>query len=152
MAIRTARRRLGDPLTGLMYCPLRNVCARMMATTEGGVTLYNLAQRQQIAPGTDQVGAVWAISAETGNTAWVYEQRAGTTSLITGGGLYGVNHLSYLAILVHGALFPSTFITSGEMHGTRSWSNICRFAQCFLRRPDQPAEACSGDTRRRRPA
>ena len=77
-----------SPLTGLMYYPLRNVCARMMATTEGGVTLYNLAQRQQIAPGTDQVGAVYAISAETGATAWVYEQRAGTTSLIaTGGGL-----------------------------------------------------------------
>ena len=75
-----------SPLTGLMYYPLRNVCARMMATTEGGVTLYNLAQRQQIAPGTDQVGAVYAISAETGNTAWVYEQRAGTTSLITTGG------------------------------------------------------------------
>ena len=77
-----------SPLTGLMYYPLRNVCARMMATTEGGLTLYNLAQRQQIAPGTEQVGAVYAISAETGNTAWVYEQRAGTTSLIaTGGGL-----------------------------------------------------------------
>ena len=75
-----------SPLTGLMYYPLRNVCARMMATTEGGVTLYNLAQRQQIAPGTDQVGAVYAISAETGNTAWIYEQRAGTTSLITTGG------------------------------------------------------------------
>ena len=77
-----------SPLTGLMYYPLRNVCARMMATTEGGLTLYNLAQRQQVAPGTDQVGAVYAISAETGNTAWIYEQRAGTTSLIaTGGGL-----------------------------------------------------------------
>ena len=77
-----------SPLTGLMYFPLRNVCARMMATSEGGVTLYNLAQRQQIAPGTDQVGAVYAISAETGETAWIYEQRAGTTSLIaTGGGL-----------------------------------------------------------------
>ena len=77
-----------SPVTGLMYFPLRNVCARMMATTEGGVTLYNLAQRQQIAPGTEQVGAVYAISAETGATAWIYEQRAGTTSLIaTGGGL-----------------------------------------------------------------
>ena len=75
-----------SPLTGLMYFPLRNVCARMMATSEGGVTLYNLAQRQQIAPGTDQVGAVYAISAETGETAWIYEQRAGTTSLITTGG------------------------------------------------------------------
>jgi alcohol dehydrogenase (cytochrome c) len=34
------------------------------------------------------VGAVWAISAETGRTLWKYEQRAGVFSLLaTGGGL-----------------------------------------------------------------
>ena len=75
-----------SPLTGLMYFPLRNTCAQMMATAEA--PLYGLAIRTQIAPGTDQVGAVHAISAETGETAWIYEQRAGTTSLVaTGGGL-----------------------------------------------------------------
>ena len=46
--------------------------------------------------------------------------------------LYAVNHLSYLDILVHGALFPSTFITSREMHGTPFLGHICRFAQCFF--------------------
>ena len=77
-----------SPLTNLMYYPLRNACARMLATTEGGVTLYALAQRAEIAPGTDQVGTVQAISAETGEIVWTYEQRAGTTSLVaTGGGL-----------------------------------------------------------------
>ena len=77
-----------SPLTNLMYYPLRNACARMLATTEGGVTLYALAQRAEIAPGTDQVGTVQAISAETGVIVWTYEQRAGTTSLVaTGGGL-----------------------------------------------------------------
>ena len=77
-----------SPQTNLMYYPLRNACARMLATTEGGVTLYALAKRDQIAPGTDQVGTVQAISAETGEIAWVYEQRAGTTSLVaTAGGL-----------------------------------------------------------------
>ncbi len=77
-----------SPLTNLMYYPLRNACARMLATTEGRVTLYALAQRPEIAPGTDQVGTVQAISAETGEIAWTYEQRAGTTSLVaTGGGL-----------------------------------------------------------------
>ena len=77
-----------SPLTKMMYYPLRNTCARMLATTEGGVTLYALAKRDQIAPGTDQVGTVQAISAETGKIEWVYEQRAGTTSLVaTGGGL-----------------------------------------------------------------
>ena len=75
-----------SPLTGLMYFPLRNTCARMMADSDQ--PLYALAKRDQIAPGTDQVGAVHAISAETGETAWTYEQRAGTTSLVaTGGGL-----------------------------------------------------------------
>ena len=77
-----------SPLTNLMYYPLRNACAQMMATTEGGVTLYALAKRDQIAPGTEQVGTVQAISAETGEIVWKYEQRAGTTSLVaTGGGL-----------------------------------------------------------------
>ena len=77
-----------SPQTNLMYYPLRNACARMLATTEGGLTLYALAKRDQIAPGTDQVGTVQAISAETGEIVWVYEQRAGTTSLVaTAGGL-----------------------------------------------------------------
>jgi alcohol dehydrogenase (cytochrome c) len=79
-----------SPQTNLMYYPLRNACARMLATTEAGrgLALYALAKRDQIAPGTDQVGTVQAISAETGEIVWTYEQRAGTTSLVaTGGGL-----------------------------------------------------------------
>ena len=77
-----------SPLTNMMYYPLRNVCARMLATREGGLAIYALAVRNQIAPGTDQVGTVQAISAETGEIAWKYEQRAATTSLVaTGGGL-----------------------------------------------------------------
>ena len=75
-----------SPLTNTMYYPLRNVCARMMATDDN--SLYQLAMRSQIAPGTDQVGTVQAISAETGEIRWKYEQRAATTSLVaTGGGL-----------------------------------------------------------------
>ena len=80
-----------SPLTNTMYMPLRNVCARMRASTfedEEASRLYAIAWRSQIAPGTDQVGAVHAISAETGATTWVYEQRAATMSLAaTGGGL-----------------------------------------------------------------
>jgi alcohol dehydrogenase (cytochrome c) len=42
----------------------------------------------RLAPGTENVGAVYAISAETGRTLWKYEQRAGMLSLVaTGGGL-----------------------------------------------------------------
>ena len=76
-----------SPLTNTMYFPLRNTCARMMASSEAG-NLYALTIRGQIAPGTDQVGTVQAISAETGEIVWKFEQRAATTSLVaTGGGL-----------------------------------------------------------------
>ena len=75
-----------SPLTNTMYYPLRNVCARMMALDDD--SLYQLAFRSQIAPGTDQVGTVQAISAETGEIVWRHEQRAATMSLVaTGGGL-----------------------------------------------------------------
>ena len=91
-----------SPLTNAMYYPLRNTCARMLSTnnvegarelalTEGGqrpLAIYALAARHQLAPGTDQLGTVRAISAETGQTMWLHEQRAGTLSLVaTGGGL-----------------------------------------------------------------
>jgi outer membrane protein assembly factor BamB len=46
----------------------------------------NLAARFQLAPGTDQLGTVRAISVETGQTTWVHEQRSATMSLVTTGG------------------------------------------------------------------
>ena len=73
-----------SPLTNTMYYPLRNVCARMMATDDN--SLYQLAMRSQLAPGTDQAGTVQAISAETGEIRWKFEQRAATTSLVATGG------------------------------------------------------------------
>jgi alcohol dehydrogenase (cytochrome c) len=77
-----------SPLTNMMYMPLRNACARMLATQAAGTSHYALAVRNQIAPGTDQVGTVRAISAETGETTWLHEQRSATMSLMaTGGGL-----------------------------------------------------------------
>ena len=76
-----------SPRTNAMYMPLRNTCARMMATREARIH-YALALRHQLAPGTDQLGTIQAISAETGATEWLYEQRAATMSLVaTGGGL-----------------------------------------------------------------
>ena len=76
-----------SPLTNTMYMPLRNVCGRMLASRDAG-SHYALAVRNQIAPGTDQVGTVQAISAETGATRWIHEQRSATMSLVaTGGGL-----------------------------------------------------------------
>jgi hypothetical protein len=51
-----------------MYYPLRNTCAQVLATVDGGLAIYRLAAKFQIAPGTDQLGTVRAISAETGKT------------------------------------------------------------------------------------
>ena len=80
-----------SPMSNVMFFPLRNVCARQMAdSTAGGLggVLYSLVTRLEIAPNTEQVGTVRAISVETGETLWTYEQRAATTSLVaTGGGL-----------------------------------------------------------------
>ena len=88
-----------SPLTNTMYMPLRNTCARMMATstfpddtpvarTESRSETYAIAYRHQLAPGTDNAGTVRAISVETGETTWLYEQRTATMSLVaTGGGL-----------------------------------------------------------------
>ena len=77
-----------SPLTNTMYFPLRNTCARVLAVTEQENPFYALTMRAEIAPGTDQLGTVQAISAETGEILWRYEQRASTTSLVaTGGGL-----------------------------------------------------------------
>ncbi len=88
-----------SPLTNTMYMPLRNTCARMMAATtfpedtptepnESRSEGYAIAYRHQLAPGTEHAGTVRAISAETGQTVWLHEQRAATMSLVaTGGGL-----------------------------------------------------------------
>ena len=53
-----------EPKSNTMFIPLRNACARVMASTEGGLgDLYALAARMQLAPGTEQLGSVHAISA-----------------------------------------------------------------------------------------
>lgn len=79
-----------SPLTNMMYVPLQNTCMETtaVAETRQKTSLYGISNKNQIATGTDNVGTVFAISAETGVTAWKFEQRAGTTSqLATGGGL-----------------------------------------------------------------
>ncbi len=75
-----------SPLTNTMYFPLQNTCARVLSTMDGGLAIYRLAARFQLTPGTDDLGTVRAINAETGETAWVHEQRAATYALVTTGG------------------------------------------------------------------
>ena len=75
-----------SPETHTMYFSLRNTCAEQMATDQG--TLYELASRRMITPGTENLGTVRAISVETGETVWLREQRAATSALVaTAGGL-----------------------------------------------------------------
>ncbi|HEX5000427.1 MAG TPA: PQQ-binding-like beta-propeller repeat protein [Terriglobia bacterium] len=79
-----------SPQTNTMYFPLQNMC--MTATTNTDKRdpskVYGINTTQQFSPGADKVGTVYAISAETGQTVWKHEQRAGTMSLVaTGGGL-----------------------------------------------------------------
>ena len=63
-------------------------CWRPAGSDDLAVELYSLVVRNQLAPGTDQLGTVQAISVETGETRWTYQQRAATMSLVaTGGGL-----------------------------------------------------------------
>ena len=76
-----------SPLTGTMYFPLQNTCGRMTATQEGRrLAIYALRAEHVIAPGTDRLGTVHAVSLKTGEAKWTYEQRAGTQSLFTSGG------------------------------------------------------------------
>jgi alcohol dehydrogenase (cytochrome c) len=77
-----------SPLTNTMYYGLQNACANVTAIENLPSTPYAILNNNQIAPGTDKVGTVQAISAETGKTVWKYEQRAGYMSLVaTGSGL-----------------------------------------------------------------
>ena len=73
-----------SPLTNTMYFPLQNTCARVLSTMEGGLPIYRLAARFQLTPGTDDLGTVRAVSAETGETAWLHEQRAGLSDHLRG--------------------------------------------------------------------
>jgi alcohol dehydrogenase (cytochrome c) len=77
-----------SPLTNMMYFPLQNLCNTATTTTDkrDPSKVYGISMDQQLAPGTDKVGTVWAISVDSGHTAWKYEQRAGTLSVVTTGG------------------------------------------------------------------
>ena len=79
-----------NPQTNVMFYPLQNLCMMAKVTTDkrDPARVYGLSMPSQLAPGTQNVGTVHAISVETGKTLWKHEQRAGMLSLVaTGGGL-----------------------------------------------------------------
>ncbi|HZI51670.1 MAG TPA: PQQ-binding-like beta-propeller repeat protein [Terriglobia bacterium] len=77
-----------SPLTNTMYFPLQNMCQNATTTTDqrDPARVYGLSMVQQLPLGVDKVGTVYAISVDSGKTAWKYEQRAGTLSVVTTGG------------------------------------------------------------------
>jgi alcohol dehydrogenase (cytochrome c) len=90
-----------SPLTNTMYVPLRNTCMQTTAVFESlqaaraAHSLYGVRSTRPVVPSTTAVGTVYAISAETGAVAWKYEQRAGTSSIVTtGGGLLFVGDMN----------------------------------------------------------
>lgn len=75
-----------SPKTNIMYYGLANLC--MQVTSVNNTSAYQFNSRASIAPGTENVGTLFAVSAETGKTVWRHDQRAGMmSSLATGGGL-----------------------------------------------------------------
>ena len=79
-----------NPNSRVMFYPLQNMCMNAKTTTDtrDPKLVYGLQMPGIIAPGTENVGSVWAISAETGKTLWKHEQRAGVLSLVaTAGGV-----------------------------------------------------------------
>jgi alcohol dehydrogenase (cytochrome c) len=79
-----------SPTTNAMYMPMQNMCMNATTTTDtrDPSLVYGLQMPGILAPGATEVGAIYAISAETGKTLWKHEQRAGVLSLVaTGGGL-----------------------------------------------------------------
>jgi alcohol dehydrogenase (cytochrome c) len=77
-----------SPLTNTMYYPLQNTCGTITALEDKPWTTspYVIRSRNEITPGTDKVGTVQAINAETGKITWKHEQRAGMMSLVATGG------------------------------------------------------------------
>jgi alcohol dehydrogenase (cytochrome c) len=76
-----------SPRTNVMYYGLQNTCSTITSNSNPN-SAYGFNARPQIATGTDKVGSLFAISAETGKVIWRYDQRAGMmSSVATGGGL-----------------------------------------------------------------
>jgi alcohol dehydrogenase (cytochrome c) len=79
-----------SPRTNAMYMPMQQMCMRATIRTgeRDPALVYGFASEPLIAPGTENVGVVFAVSAESGKTVWKHEQRVGVMSLAaTGGGL-----------------------------------------------------------------
>jgi PQQ-dependent dehydrogenase (methanol/ethanol family) len=76
-----------NPVSNVMFYGLQNTCMDM-TTVDNPNSAYGFNSRGSISPGTDKIGTLFAISAETGKTLWRFDQRAGMmSSVATAGGL-----------------------------------------------------------------
>jgi alcohol dehydrogenase (cytochrome c) len=77
-----------SPDTNALYYPLQNMCMDATALGDEPIAeeLGQLDYTYKLAPGAEHVGTIQAISAETGETLWTYENPSATMSLLTTGG------------------------------------------------------------------
>lgn len=79
-----------SPLTNAMYYGLQNTCMDVTVTAEepDPDTLYGIFGREKLAEGRENVGTVFAVSAETGETLWTFDTAGTAMSMVaTAGGL-----------------------------------------------------------------
>lgn len=79
-----------DPVTKLMFEPLQNTCADITAVIDKPSlsSLYGVRVVPTVADPQGLIGAVHAVSVETGRTAWKHQRRSPTLSLVaTAGGV-----------------------------------------------------------------
>src|SRR5690606_31256952 len=74
-----------SPSANVMYFPLQNTCMTVSPTTARPTleSLYGIRTDQRIAPNRSGVGSIYAISVQTGETVWQYDQRAAVLSLLS---------------------------------------------------------------------
>jgi alcohol dehydrogenase (cytochrome c) len=78
-----------SPETGLMYMPMLETCTALTSITpisDDIGLVYGIRFRSRATDPDADVGAIYAVSAETGELAWRFVQRAGTLSLLATGG------------------------------------------------------------------
>lgn len=79
-----------NPGTNAVYTPLQNLCTEMTISTDEWTPadLYGISYPLELAPGSENVGRLQAVSVETGETLWTFETPAAMMpALSTGGGL-----------------------------------------------------------------
>ena len=68
-----------------MYMPMMATCTSLISftSTDLGIDqVYGIRFRTRATDMDAQIGTIYAVSAETGETGWRMEQRAGTLSLL----------------------------------------------------------------------